>query len=119
MSEPSVNAMRALNRVAKWCTFFASWQLGSRLDSDGELRAVKHHLELSILMRVELRALVTLLVEKGFLTDGEWNKALEAEAGKLDKEYEEHFPGWSSSDDGMRMTFPAALVTTKTLGFPK
>lgn len=53
---------RVLNRLAKWRTVFASWQLGTRLTfGDGELAAVKDHHEATLLGRVELDTLIALL----------------------------------------------------------
>jgi hypothetical protein len=53
---------RVLNRLAKWRTVFASWQLGTRLTfGDGELAAVKDHHEATLLERVELDTLIGLL----------------------------------------------------------
>ena len=109
---------RVLNKLAKWRTFFASWQLGSRSDTDGECRAVKHHREATILLRAELSALTGLLIEKGLFTGQEWQDAVVAEAKRLDHDYEESFPGWRSTSAGMSMKMPEAGETMKRMGFP-
>ena len=109
---------RALQKLAKWRNFFASWQLGTRLREDGEYRALKHHLELSILLRAEVNALARLLTEKGVFTAEEFIRALTAEAKRLDHDYEESYPGWRSTQDGMSMKLPEAGDTMLDLGFP-
>jgi len=116
VSDQSVFA--ALDKLAKWRKFFASWQLGSRPDSDGECKAVKNHRELSILMRAELSALTGLMIRKGVFTAEEWSAALEAEAKALDRDYEKSFPGWRSTPDGLSMKLPEAGETMRKLGFP-
>jgi hypothetical protein len=116
MSDKSVTA--ALEKLAKWRKFFASWQLGTRLDSDGESRAVRDHREVTILLRAELSALTGLCIRKGVFTQREFQDALEAEAKMLDHIYEERFPGWRSTPDGLHMKLPEAQETMQKLGFP-
>lgn len=65
--------LRAMNRLTKWRSVFAGWQLGTRAAfGDGELQAVKDHRETSILERVEVDALVRVLEDKGALEPGEF-----------------------------------------------
>jgi hypothetical protein len=116
MSDESL--MTALEKLTKWRKFFASWQLGTRADSDGESRAVRNHRELSILLRAEVSALIALLMRKGVFTQEEWLAALEAEAKQLDHAYEETYPGWRSTAEGLSMKMPEALETMRKLGFP-
>jgi len=111
--------LAALEKLCKWRKFYASWQLGTRLDSDGESRAVRNHRELSILLRAEVSALTGLMLRKGVFTQAEWQVALEAEAKRLDHDYEETYPGWRSTADGLSMKMPEALETMRKLGFPQ
>jgi len=110
--------LAALAKLAKWRKFFASWQLGTRSDNDGESRAIRQHRELSILLRVEVNALIALLLGKGVFTQQEWQAAIEAEAKALDHAYEETYPGWRSTPEGLSMKMPEALETMRKLGFP-
>jgi hypothetical protein len=110
--------MRAMNKLTKWRAFFASWQLGTRRSSDGECRAVRDHREVTIICRAELSALAGLLIKKGVFTQEEFTGALTAEAKRLDHDYEEHFPGWRSTEAGMSMKMPEAGETMRELGFP-
>lgn len=110
---------RILNKLAKWRKVFASWQLGTRLDTDGEYKAVADHREVTILLRVELNALATLLVQKGVFTADEWDEAMAEEARDMDAVYQERFPGFSVTEGGMHLKMPQALETMRRLGFPK
>lgn len=104
---------RALDKLAKWRTVFAGWQLGTRPTGDPECDAVRDHRELSILLRAEVSALTTLLVAKGVFSGEEWQAALENEAALLDKSYERRFPGFSTTVEGVVMKLPEARVTTR------
>lgn len=114
----SNSTILALNKVAKWRKFFASWQLGTRASSDGEYRAVADQRELFIIMRVELNALIDLLLKKGLITQDEFEAALEREANTLDKAYQKTYPGFSTSQNGLHMQLPQARETMTRLGFP-
>lgn len=112
------STMAALEKLTKWRKFFASWQLGTRPDSDGESRAVRHHREATILLRAELTALTGLLIRKGLITQAEFQDALEREAKQLDEDYARSYPGWSSTPNGLAMKLPEAADTMRRLGFP-
>ena len=111
-------AADALNKLAKWRKFFASWQLGTRADTDGECRAVADQRELLIILRAEVSALTELLMRKGAITHAEFEAGLEREARTLDKDYEKRFPGFSTSAAGLHLKMPEALETMRKLGFP-
>lgn len=95
--------MRILNKLAKWRTIFAGWQLGTRSTNDPECNAVKDHRETTILLRAEASALVGLLVMKGLITSEEFTVALIHEAELLSKDYERRFPGMRATDDGIEI----------------
>lgn len=96
-----MSVYNALNRLAKWRTLFTGWQLGTRSDSDPEARAVKDHHEVTLLLRAEVSALVTLLVTKKVFTASEWETALTTEAMLLDQDLEKRFPGVESTPHGL------------------
>lgn len=108
----------ALEKLAKWRKFFASWQVGTVPAGDGRYKAVADHRELSILMRAEMSAVTGLLVRKGIFTQEQFADALERAAKQLDHDYEESYPGWRSLPDGLSMKLPEAAETMKKLGFP-
>ena len=107
----------ALNKLAKWRTVFASWQLGTRSDTDPECKAVKDHREATILLRAEVTALTGLMLRKGLATQEELQEAILEEATALDQAYERRFPGFSTSESGVHMKMPEAAETMRR--FPK
>jgi len=113
-----MTAIDVLNKLCKWRNVYASWQLGTRSREDGECRAVKDHREVTILLRAEVSALTGLLIEKGFITAGQFEAAVVSEAGQLDHDYEQKFPGFSTSLAGVHMQMPQAADTMRSMGFP-
>lgn len=98
----------ALNRLAKWRAIFAGWQLGTRVESDPECQAVRDHREITLMLRVEVIALVTLLVDKGVITTKEWDVYRELEVAKQEADLEERFPGAEATDFGMSIDLERA-----------
>jgi hypothetical protein len=105
---------QAVNKLAKWRSIFAGWQLGTRPDTDPECRAVRDQRELLMLLRVEASAMAGLLVRKGIITEKEWLEAVATEAGLMDKDMEKRFPGMRSSQSGITIfDVKLAAETTK------
>jgi hypothetical protein len=92
-----------LNRLCKWRTVFAGWQLGTRAKGDPESDAVRDHREVTILLRAEVTALTGLLVSKGVFTGEEFAAALGDEADQLNADYERRFPGITTSAAGVHL----------------
>jgi hypothetical protein len=92
-----------INRLAKWRTVFTGWQLGTRAKGDPEADAVRDHRELSILLRAQLSAVITMLIKKGIVTDHELIAQMHVEAEHLCKAYEARFPGFKATDEGLSM----------------
>lgn len=92
-----------IERLCKWRTVFAGWQLGTRPVDDPECAAVKDHREATLIQRCELSALATLLLSKGIITKEEWIAAVEKEADLLAMALEGRFPGFRAVDEGMIM----------------
>ena len=95
--------MSALQRLCKWRAVFAGWQLGTRSADDPEVRAVRDHREVTILLRAEVSTLIGLLIEKGVFTAAEFTAALEREAEQLSADYSQRFRGMKATDDGIQM----------------
>lgn len=112
MSSNSDVVRQKLERLGKWRTVFAGWQLGTRPKSDPECQAVRNHYEITVLLRAEVSALSRLLVEKGVFTAEEFLKALGEEADDLCTKYENQFPGFRATDIGIVMD-KRATETTK------
>lgn len=108
----------AMNRVARWRSWFAAWQLGTRSDTDGECRAVKEHREATILLRAELNALLALLVAKGVFTEQEFYEASIAAANALDKNFSTAYPGVTATEYGLSYNMELIAATMKRLNFP-
>jgi hypothetical protein len=96
-------AVEALNKLAKWRSVFAGWQLGTRSEDDAECKAVRDHREVTIVLRAEVNAITGLLIEKGVFTVEEWDARLEDEANHLSAEYSQRFPGFEATEHGMAM----------------
>jgi len=105
--------MDKLNRLAKWRSVFAAWQLGTRADTDPECQAVRDHREATILLRAETSALVGLLTAKGVFTAAEFAAQLDAEADALSAMYARRWPGMRATDLGIAYDMPEALATMK------
>jgi hypothetical protein len=95
------HARGALERLCKWRSLFAGWQLGTRPGDDPESQAVRDHREATILLRAELSALTRLLVEAGVFTAAEFSVAVGNEAEELNASYEERFPGVTATANGL------------------
>ena len=108
---------RSLNRLAKWRTIFAGWQLGTRSKGDPECDAVRDHREVSLMLRAENNALVAMLVQKGVCTSEEWGRALALEAKHMNRSLEAFFPGMRATDDGIDLDLPEAAETMKRMNF--
>jgi hypothetical protein len=103
---------QALNKLAKWRTVFAGWQLGTRTMDDPECQAVRDHREATLLMRAELSALVTLLHRNKVITTQDFEAELGTQADALSKMMEAKFPGFEATDTGLSMD---PVVTANTM----
>lgn len=97
------SCLSALNKLAKWRSLLAGWQLGTREKGDPEGDAVRDHREVSLILRAEMTALTTLLIEKRVITPEEWFAALQREATLLDADFERRFPGVVTANDGLHI----------------
>jgi len=96
-----------LNRLAKWRSHFAGWQLGTRTKDDPESQAVRDHREVTLFLRCEASAVAALLIQKGVFTQTEYTAQLEVEAEHLERMLENRWPGAKATDVGMVYTVPA------------
>jgi hypothetical protein len=93
----------ALNRLCKWRMILAGWQLGTRPKGDPECEAVRDQREVLLLLRVEVNALTQLLIDRGIFTPEEFRDHLEVEAGLLERQLEQQFPGAKATDYGIEL----------------
>jgi len=108
-----MKAPLALNRLAKWRTVFAGWQLGTRAKGDPECDAVRDQRELLLLLRAEMNALTTLCLEKRLFTAEDWDAAVAKEADILNESLSQRFPGFRATSVGLEMDSKVAAETTK------
>jgi len=106
----------ALNRVTKWRSVLAGWQLGTRSIEDAEARAVRDHREITMLMRAELNAMLQMMLAKEIFTDDEWMQTLLDEVERMDRDFEHRFPGFKATHYGMDIDVQIARETMK--GWP-
>lgn len=106
-------AHRALNRLAKWRSVLAGWQLGTRPKGDPECDAVRDQRELLLLLRAELNALTALCLDKRVFAAEEWDAQVAKEADFLSESLAERFPGFRATDVGLEMDSRVAAQTMK------
>ena len=109
---------KLLNKVTKWRTIFASWQLGTRGAYDAECNALKDHREVTMLLRMEMNAMLGLLKKNGIITEEDWTGAMIEEAKLTDADLEKRFPGAKSSEGGMVLNTSEFMETCKKYNFP-
>jgi len=95
---------RELNRLAKWRSIFAGWQLGTRKDSEREQL---------LMLRVEASALTGLLIKKGVISQQEFQAALIDETRQYQLDLEKRFPGVRAQDYGLQINPQVFAQTTK------
>lgn len=116
---PSELSYHALNRLAKWRTILAGWQLGTRTDTDPEAQAVKDIREGLLVLRAEVNALTTLLVETTqTIHVDEYHATVAKEADLLSESFAERFKGARAVDYGIEVFDPQAFQEA-TAHFPK
>jgi hypothetical protein len=106
-------ATATLERLCKWRTVLAGWQLGTRAKGDPEGDAVRDQRELLLLLRTEVTALTAILLEKKVCTEDEINAAVIREAEFQMHALEKRFPGFKAESWGMRMDTAEAAQTMK------
>lgn len=105
--------IRALNRLCKWRTVFAGWQLGTRAKGDPECDAVRDSREALLLLRAEVSALAILCLRKGVFSEDQWDGQLAIEADHLSEGLSKRFPGFKATDVGLEMDSKLAVETMK------
>lgn len=106
------------NKLAKWRTVFASWQLGTRSDTDPECKAVKDHREVTIFLRAEVNAITRVLLDRGVISESQLIQYMDEEARYLDRAYEHDWPGITTSEVGIHFSMPEAIETMKRFASP-
>lgn len=113
MTDLQQRVFAATNRLAKWRSVFAGWQLGTRSDDDPECKAVKDHREVTIMLRAEVNAITNLLIAKGVCTLEEFNEQIVQEADHLNEAYAKKFPGMEATEHGIAYDLSIAQETMR------
>ncbi len=108
----------SLNRLGKWRSVFAGWQLGTRARGDGECNAVRDHREVTMLLRAEVNALTRILLEAKLVDENTLTRVIGEEAEYLSQAYERKFPGAKAIDEGMDFDVQTFAETQRQMGFP-
>jgi hypothetical protein len=120
MTDPIIArvADASLNRLAKWRSVFAGWQLGTRPRGDGECEAVRDHREATLLLRAEVNALTAILLNAKIVDQDTLMRVVGEEAEYLSAALEKKFPGAEATDAGMTFAVVEWSKTMTRLGFP-
>lgn len=102
-----------IQRLGRWRTVFAGWQLGTRSKDDPECQAVRDHRELTMMLRAEVNAMAMLLIENRIFSAKEWDKQVQKECQLLCEGYEKRFPGFKATDEGLEIDTEKSLKTTR------
>lgn len=113
MSYTKEKYLEVRNRVAKWRSVFAGWQLGTRSIDDPEAQAVRDQFDARLGLRTELSAVTRLLIDKKIFTEDEFFKQLTIETEELEKMFEKRFPGFKATDTGITIDLQKAEKTMK------
>ena len=102
-----------MKRLAKWGSVLTTWQIGTRPANDPECQAVRDHRETTLLLRAEVNAAITLLIDREVITANEWEQTVQEECRYLCHALQWTFPGFLATDDGMDIDLDLARDTTK------
>lgn len=112
-----MNARQKIERLGKWRTVLAGWQLGTRPKGDPESDAVRDHREQSLMLRAEVSALTMLLIAKGVFTAEELTEQLGVEADAYSEMLERRFPGFIATEHGISIDVVEGGETMARMNF--
>lgn len=81
LDEQRSRSIQALNKLCKWRSILAGWQLGTRLMEDPESRAVRDHRDATLIQQTDMDALLALLTEKGTISEQDQQAIRDAASG--------------------------------------
>jgi citrate synthase len=99
----TVNVLAALNKLCKWRTVLAGWHNGTQSIETAGNPAMRDLMDKWLIMRVETTTLTALLLDKGLVTQAEYQAQIVREAALLDQTMEEFFDGFRSTDHGLEI----------------
>jgi hypothetical protein len=108
-----------LNKLCKWRMIYAGWHNGTQSISEPGSQAMRDLHEKLLIMRAEISALATLMLENGVFTAEEFRATVEKEAELLDAQLSDFFAGFETLPNGIRiLDTEVAAETQRRLGFP-
>jgi hypothetical protein len=108
----------AVETLCKWRGVLAAWHLGEIGRHAPGVPAMRDLQESRLVTRVELSALMRVLIAKGIVTESEVQTQMGVEAWLLDQLYQTKFPGYRAVPEGVEMNLAVAEETRRVLGFP-
>lgn len=112
-----MTAREKIERYCKWRTILTGWQLGTRPKGDPEADALRDHREQSLLLRAEVSAVATLLIEKGIFTADEFTEQVGVEADAYSEMLERRFPGFKATEHGISIDTAEGAETMRRMNF--
>lgn len=106
------------NRLAKWRSWFAGWQLGTQSEDHGPAKAVRDHREVTMMLRAEVSGLTKILLDKGVVSEVELAETFADEYEMLSADYSRRFDGVEATGQGLTMDIVRVRETMRRLGFP-
>lgn len=92
---------KAMNRVVKWAGFFTRWQLSKYTKDDPQVRALEKINQARIVARIEMNAIVKLMLLKGVITQDEFYQQMIEEAADFDRGMMQEYRGFHVTDTGV------------------
>lgn len=116
-AEPQYTSVElAVNRLCRFKMVLARWQLGNRENGDQEFEAVCDTRSLLLILRAEVNALLSVLVDTRIIKHTDFDKALEATANRDNTNLSLRFPGYYGTDEGLAVDVRIAEATDKKYG---
>jgi hypothetical protein len=107
------SAQMAVKRLCQWKMLLARWQMGERFERGPEFDALCDQRGLVLILRAELNALLSVLVETRIIKHADFDLALEACANRDNTNLSLRFPGYYGTDEGLAVDVAIAKGTNE------
>lgn len=108
--------LRQANRLAKWRAVYTGRIAGTRTADDPVAIGYRDLFEKVLLMRAELNAVTSLLLDAGLINPEYADRAFGREYEQLADALADVFPGMTATDEGINLHLPDAAEAMK--GWP-
>lgn len=113
MMTPQEASAAAINKLLKWRIVLVGRLLGAKPIHDPQSQGVRDLVDKVLLLRVEVTALTGLCLRAGAFTLETWHRELAREAEALDVSFEQVFPGFKTTEQGVEINTAKAPDATK------